>query len=247
MFKFISIILFFYVNSLVSQVINIENKRFLKDTNGFVGSANFNFTINQNKQQVLSLGINTHNQYLHNKHRVLAISDLLFIKAGENNFVNAGYQHLRYNYKILNRITIEAFAQAQYNLALLLNERYLVGVGPRFKIIKQPNIKLYAGSLYMYEYQNQNNDSIREFNHRQSSYFTLNINYKGVDFVTTTYYQPNINEIQDYRIANDSSFELQVNKFLNFRAGLNLLYDTRQPIGIPALTYIFKNGISFKF
>ncbi len=248
MVKFIKIVfLLCYINSLKAQVVNIENKRFLKDTNGFVGNANFNFSINQNVKQVVTVGVNIHTQYLHNKHRIFAISDLLFIKAGDNNFVNAGYQHLRYNYKMVNKITLEAFAQAQYNLALLLNERFLAGTGLRFKLIKKENIRLYAGSLYMYEYQNQNNDSIMEFNSRISSYFTININFKNIDFVTTTYYQPNINEIQDYRIANDSAFELKINKFLNFRAGINLLYDTRQPIGVPALTYILRNGIGFKF
>lgn len=248
MIKLINIILFsFFFNTCLAQVINIESKRFIKDTNGFVGSAHLNFAINQNVQQVMSLGINIHAQYLHNKHRILAISDLLFIKAGDKNFVNAGYQHLRYNYKIANRLTIEAFVQAQYNLALLLNRRYLSGVGPRFKIIKRQNVKLYAGSLYMYEFQSQNNDSMQEYNHRVSSYFTLNVAFKSIDFVTTTYFQPNINEFEDYRLANDSSFELQINKSLNFRAGINLLYDTRQPKGIPALSYIFKNGITFKF
>ncbi|MDX2172079.1 MAG: DUF481 domain-containing protein [Bacteroidota bacterium] len=248
MVRLINIVLLYcFFNTCLAQVINIESKRFIKDTNGFVGNANLNFSINQNVQQVMSLGINVHAQYLHNKQRILAISDLLFIKAGEKNFVNAGYQHLRYNYKIVNRLTLEAFVQAQYNLALLLNRRYLSGIGPRFKIIKKHKVKLYAGSLYMYEFQSQNNDSLQEYNHRVSSYFTLNVALKSIDFVTTTYFQPNINEVEDYRIANDSSFELQINKSLNFRAGINLLYDTRQPRGIPALSYIFKNGITFKF
>jgi hypothetical protein len=248
MAKIIKIVLLFcFINTITAQVINIENKRFLKDTNGLVGNSTFNFTINQNVKQVMSLGINVHVQYLRNKHRVFAISDLLFIKAGEQDFVNSGYQHLRYNYKLANRITFEAFTQAQYNLALLLNKRYLAGAGLRFKLIKQPRLRLYAGSLYMYEFQSQNNDTLREYNSRISNYFTLSIGLKNIDFVTTAYYQPNINDIEDYRIANDSAFELEINKKLNFRAGINFLYDTRQPIGVPALTYIFKNGISFKF
>lgn len=242
-----TIVFFFLVKGCFAQVINIESKRFLKDTNGFVGSANLDFSVNKNVQEVLNLGINIHAQYLYNRHRILAISDLMFIKAGDKDFVNAGYQHLRYNYKIINRVTLEAFTQAQYNLALLLNKRYLAGAGPRFKLIKRSKVKLYAGSLYMFEYQVQNNDSIEEYNHRISTYVTFNVGLKSIDFVTTTYFQPNINDFEDYRIANDSSFELQINKSLNFRAGINLLYDTKQPRGIPALSYIYKNGITFKF
>jgi hypothetical protein len=40
-----------------AQVVNIEGRRFLKDTNGFVGRADFNFNVNQNFQQVLTLGL----------------------------------------------------------------------------------------------------------------------------------------------------------------------------------------------
>lgn len=246
--KFIKIVLLILLSFNASaQVINIEGKRFLKDTNGFVGRADFNFNINQNINQVITLGFNTHLQYVYNKHRIMSISDLLFIKAANQDFVNAGYQHIRYNYKIKNRLTWEAFVQAQYNLALQLNKRYLAGTGPRIKVIKQPHLKIYTGTLYMYEYQVQNNDSINEFNNRLSAYVSFNIDYEKIDFVSTTYYQPNLADFNDYRIANDSSFEIMVNKHLNFRTGINLLFDTQQPLRVPELTYIYRSGISFKF
>jgi hypothetical protein len=230
-----------------AQVVNIEGRRFLKDTNGFVGRADFNFNVNQNVQQVLTLGFNIHCQYVKNKHRILAISDLNFIKAGNQDFVNAGFQHLRYNYKVINRLTWEGFAQIQYNLALQLNQRNLIGTGPRLRIWKKPKFKLYAASLYMYEFQIQNNDSIREFNHRLSSYVSFNIDFKKIDFVSTTYYQPNLLDFEDYRIASDNVLEIALTNHFNFRTGINLLFDTQQPLRIPNLTYIYRNGLTFKF
>jgi hypothetical protein len=232
---------------LVSQVINIESKRFLKDTNGFIGRADLNFNINQNINRVLFLGVNIHSQYVHNQHRILAIGDLAFINAGTKDFVNSGYQHFRYNYKISRLLTWEAFVQAQYNRILLLDRRYLTGIGPRLKLIKKPNFRVYTAALYMYEYQSQNNDSIESFNNRISSYLTLSISFKKVEFASTTFYQPNLVNFNDLRIANDSSFEILINNHFNFKVGLNLLYDTKQPIGIPDLTYILKNGLTYKF
>lgn len=232
---------------MAAQVINIENKRFLNDTDGWVGRADLNFNINQNVQQVMALGMNVHAQYVKRRQRLLAIGDLSFIKADAQDFVNAGYQHLRYNYKIVNRLTWEAFIQAQYNKVLRLDRRYLAGTGPRFKLIKRGSVRLYAGALYMYEYQSQNTDSIFGFHHRMSTYFTMTINFKKADFTNTTFYQPNLGEFADYRIASDSVLEFIISNRLNFKAGFNLLYDTRQPLGIPALTYALKNGLSFKF
>ncbi|MGZ3901625.1 MAG: DUF481 domain-containing protein, partial [Bacteroidia bacterium] len=80
-----------------------------------------------------------------------------------------------------------------------------------------------------------------------SAYVTLSIAYKKIEFTSTTFYQPNMADLNNYRIANDSSFELGINKSLNFKVGFNLLYDTRQPIGIPDLTYVLKNGLTYKF
>lgn len=240
-------LLFALPASVCAQIINIESKRFLKDTNGFVGTTAAFFNINQNTSQVLSLGLNQHVQYKYNRSRILSISDLAFIKAGKTDFVNAGYQHLRYNYKINRLITWEAFAQAQYNKVLKLDRRYLLGTGPRFRILKKENVKIYTACLYMYEYQSQNNDSAEQYNNRLSAYVTLSIGYHKMEFTSTTFYQPHMGDLENYRIANDSSFELGINKNLNFRVGFNLLYDTRQPVGIPDLTYVLRNGLSYRF
>ncbi|MCA0429604.1 MAG: DUF481 domain-containing protein [Bacteroidetes bacterium] len=245
--RFIILFLLVFATLTQAQVVNIEGKRFLKDTNGFVGRADFNFNINQNVQQVLILGLNVHAQYVHNRNRILAISDLSFFKAGKQDFVNSGFQHLRYNYKIANRLTMEAFVQAQYNLALQLNQRNLAGAGPRIKIWKKPKFKMYAACLYMYEFQVQNNDSIREFNNRISAYASFNIDFKKLDFVSTTYFQPNLADFNDYRIASDNVLEIIITNRFNFKTGINLLFDTQQPLRVPNLTYIYRNGLSFKF
>lgn len=244
---FLILFSFFVCIKGFAQVINVESKRFLKDTNGFVGKIDLSFSINQNTQQVIQSGTNVHAQYKKDNHRVLAIGDLYFIKAGKQDFVNSGYQHFRYNYKFAKRLTWETFIQAQYNKILLLDRRYLTGTGPRLRVIKKEHIKLYLAALYMYEYQSQNYDSLHKFNNRMSTYFTLSLDFKKIDFTTTTFYQPNMANLNDYRIANDSSFELVITNALNFKVGFNLLYDTRQPLGVPALMYVLKNGVSFKF
>lgn len=248
MLKGIIFILFIMIIEPISgQIINMENKRFLNDTNGLVGTIGANLAINQNKQQVITMGTNMHLQYQLNRSRWLALSDIMLIKAGDKDFANAGYQHLRYNYKISKLITWEAFVQAQYNKVLLLDKRYLAGTGPRFKILKKKNIRIYTACLYMYEYQVQNYDSIVQYNNRISAYFTLSLNLGKAEFTSTTFFQPNLNDLNNYRIASDNNFEFNIKNHLNFRVNFNLLYDTRQPPGIPALTYIFKNGLSYKF
>lgn len=237
--------LFVIVNK--AQVINIEGKRFLNDTNGFVGRSDLNFNITQNIKQVLNLGINVHVQYKHNKHRVLAISDLAIIKAADQDFQNTGYQHLRYSYKLHKLITWESFVQGQYNKVLLLDKRYLAGTGPRFRLLKEKHLRIYMATMYMYEFQSQANETIIQNNHRLNSYLTFNIDFDKFDFTSTSFYQPLLSDFSNYRIASDNNIDLSINNHFNFRIGLNLLYDVKQPPGVPPLVYIFRNGISFRF
>lgn len=252
MLKLISKNLFFFfiLFSLVSraQVINIEGKRFLNDSNGWVGNADFTFNSIQNTQQVLSFANTVRVQYQKNRSRFILLNDVNFIKAGNTNFVNSGYQHFRYNYKVGNPLTVEAFTQTQYNPVLKLDFRYLLGTGPRFKLLKKENARIYFASLYMYEYDDIVNEVTNLYEHRISSYLTFSFSlFKTVEINSTTFYQPNLQNITDYRIANDTGLEIHINKHLNYKSSFNLLYDSAQPIGIPDLVYSFRNGLSLKF
>jgi hypothetical protein len=243
----ISCVVFIFGN-LKAQVINIENKRFLNDTNGWVGVADFTFNILQNTQQVISFSNSFRVQYQKNRSRIIFLNDLNFIKAGPTNFVNSGYQHIRYNFKVSKHLTFEAFTQTQYNPILRLNFRYLAGLGPRLKIVKTERARIYMAVLYMYEYDDITNEIQKLYEHRLSSYITLSFNlFKNADITSTTFYQPNLENMNDYRIANDTGIEIFISKHLNYKTSFNLLYDTKQPDGIPNLVYSLKNGISIKF
>jgi putative salt-induced outer membrane protein YdiY len=246
--KVFVVICFLFSVCASAQVINIEGKRFLNDTNGWVGNADFSFALIQNTQQVLSFSNTLRIQYQKNRSRFILLNDVNFIKAGKTDFVNAGYQHFRYNYKIHKSLTLEAFTQTQYNPVLSLDFRYLIGAGPRIRLLKRERARIYAAALYMYEYDDIKNDAVSLYEHRISAYITFTFNIlKNCDFVSTTFYQPKVDDVVDYRIANDSSLEIHINKHLNFKSTFNLLYDTRQPVGIPGLVYNFRNGLSVKF
>lgn len=242
------LVLLFSCFAARAQVINIEGKRFLNDTNGWVGNADFTFNVIQNVQQVMSFSNTLRVQYQKNRSRFILLNDVNFIKAGNTNFVNSGYQHFRYNYKVNKHVTMEAFTQTQYNPVLKLDFRYLLGAGPRIKILKKENAKIYFAALYMYEYDDIVNDAVNLYEHRLSSYLTFTFGlFKTVEITSTTFYQPNLENTNDYRIANDSGLEIHINKHLNFKSTFNLLYDTYQPKGIPELVYSFRNGLSVKF
>jgi putative salt-induced outer membrane protein YdiY len=100
----------------------------------------------------------------------------------------------------------------------------------------------------MYEYDDITNESQKIYEQRLSSYITFTFHFfKSIDISSTTFYQPNLGYINDYRIANDTGLEIFINKHLNYKTSFNLLYDTKQPIGVPELVYALKNGLTLKF
>jgi putative salt-induced outer membrane protein YdiY len=248
-FKWLSsfFLFIFFQYPIFSQVVNIENKRFLNDTNGWVGRVDFGFNLTQNTQQIITFNNSVRAQYQKNKSRFLILNELNFIQAAGKDFVNSGFQHFRYSYKVKERITAESFVQTQYNPILRLNLRFLIGAGPRFKLIKKERFKLYAATLYMYEYE-EILKSATNYDHRLSSYVTFAWSIsKQMEWTATTFYQPNIQNFSDYRIAHDGALEIAISKHFSFLLNTNVLFDTKQPEGIPELTYTIKNGVSFKF
>ena len=74
-----------------------------------------------------------------------------FLKTKDEDLNNAGFLHFRYNYKLKkNWVRWEAFTQVQFNKANGLRLRFLIGTGPRFKLIQKEKFKTYIGALYMY-------------------------------------------------------------------------------------------------
>ena len=72
----ISIVFLFLASTTFAQVINIENKRFLNDTNGWVGNVDFNFNVFNNTQQVLQFSNAIRVQYQKNRSRFILLNDL---------------------------------------------------------------------------------------------------------------------------------------------------------------------------
>jgi hypothetical protein len=84
--------------------------------------------------------------------------------------------------------------------------------------------------------------------HRISSYlsFTL-LPEEEVSFINTTYVQPLIDDVSDFRISNESSLNLGITKKLILGMSLRYGFDARPPEGVPKSIYAFANYIEVQF
>jgi hypothetical protein len=243
----ISIFLLF-TSHLFGQVINIEKKRIITDTTGISGNIGVNFSSAKTTRTFTIFSFNGHLQYKTEKNLFLLLGNVDWLKAGDAKFDNRGFAHFRYNYKVNPVVRLEAFTQVQFNRLLKIDQRNLNGLGIRLKLSELERAKFYFGLAYMNEYEVLEEPAEINTDHRASSYLTFTlIPETTVTLSNTTYIQPKLDDLEDYRLNNDTNLSFQITEHLKFVAVLNFLYDANPPIDVPNLVYTVKNGLTYGF
>lgn len=244
----IAVIFLISVLKISAQVLNIERERIKTDTVGWSGTGTVTFDLIKNTKQLTKAGLGLHVQYKTERSLYLALSDYELIKTGADDFSNKGMQHLRYNYKLTNFITLEAFTQAQFNKVLQIDFRGLAGAGPRFKLLGVNQFRIYAGTAYMFEYEKPSGGLDPEYNHRLSSYlsFTFRIS-DNLTVINTSYYQPRFELLSDYRLSHNLDLLFKISRNLSYSLALEHLTDSHPIEGIPKQVYSLKNKLVIDF
>ncbi len=231
-----------------AQIVNIESARMQSDTIGWKGNAGASVSLSKNVQQVFSTELDAHIQYKSTKSLYLLLGSYGFLKGAGTKLIDNTFLHLRYNYKLSRIIRWEAFTQVQQNVISYIKSRFLIGTGPRFKLLSTKIIRLYAASLLMYEREEETNSNNIHHNARSSSYvsFTITPN-KQLEIISTSFFQPLLTNWNDYRILNQVSVSVKAGKKLAMRVNWNYLNDSNPVPGIPSVNYALGAGANYEF
>jgi len=212
-----------------AQLVNIEAKRMHTDSTRFVLKSDllFNYTYN-NGDYVLQFNSNISTQF-----KSKGLNEIYFlvlnynlVRSDEKDFQNSWFLHARYNRKLSKLFRLEAFVQNQNNTQLTIIRRNLVGAGLRFKMIDEKNTQAYLGNSYMYEIEKLNGIDQRYYNHRNSSYLSLNQSFDKIhlDLIATLYFQPLYGDIQNHRILCQVKAEIPLTDKVSLSALYNYFY-----------------------
>jgi putative salt-induced outer membrane protein YdiY len=236
------------IGDIDAQIMNIENSRIKNDTTGWAGSLEMSFQYIKNTKELLTAGSKIHVQFKTKRSLYLWLTNYNLAKSGSTAIADAGSQHLRYNYKIMPWLTAEVFTQIQYNNLLNIKLRWLLGSGPRFKMIKTPGFALYSAVLYMYEYEDLINPDLMNHDHRISSYISFTLKLKdNLSIINTTYYQPELNDFSDFRLAAYTDLKIKISKHFAFKLTHIYTYDSDPAATIPKSTHALSNTFSYEF
>ena len=222
----IYILVSFFGYAAQAQLVNIESKRMHTDSIRFVLNSDllFNYTDN-NGEYILQIGSNLTTQFKSKnlKSIYFLLGNVNLIRSKDEDFQNSYFLHARFNQKLSELVRFEAFLQNQNNKKLTISERNLLGVGLRLKILDKNGTLAYFGNSYIYEIESVDDSDQKFYNHRNSSYISLNQSFKKyrLDITGTLYFQPLYDNIGNHRILSQFKAEMPLTKRISFSALYN--------------------------
>ena len=192
-------------------------------------------------------GLNTQLKSRNLKSIYFFVGNLSLIRSEGQDFQNSWFLHARYNKKLKNdRWRLEAFVQDQDNELLTVNSRTLVGGGLRLKLFNNATIQGYLGNSYMYEMEKSDVAGTKTYNHRNSTYFSMGVNFAKVnlDLVNTIYFQPLYQDISNYRVLEQFKAEIPIIEKLRVSALFNYYYNSLTPLNKSEYSSVFSLGLT---
>ena len=185
----VTILIIFCWHCTKAQVLNIEKARMQSDTTGWLGNTGASFSLVKNTQKIFSAEVDAHLQYKSKKSLYLILGSYGFLKGASTKFIDNTFFHFRYNYKLSKLIRWEAFTQLQNNVVTKIRSRFLLGTGPRFKLVSNEHLHLYAAALIMYEQEKESGTAnIIHNDARNSNYISATIiPNKQIELVSTVF------------------------------------------------------------
>lgn len=246
------ITLLFFTVAATAQIVNIEERRITgtNDTTHWYGSLRLAANVNKVKDQVLQFNSTGHVQYKNGRSLTLLLLDANFLRAGNKDFNQSAFAHLRYNFDLTRPLVAEAYLQAQFNKLLLIELRALAGAGLRFRLFKSQdgNQRIYGGLAYLIE-QNKFLEGIPAKTwHRASAYLSFTFRpWPDVKLVNTTYYQPTLLRFSKPRISTEWRLDMPLGKKLSFFSDFRFSVDKSLPVEAPGTVYVWMNGVGVRF
>jgi hypothetical protein len=161
----------------------------------------------------------------------------------QNRIYSTGFTNFRTHYFLTKKIQVQAFYQNQFNSALKINNRSLVGLNAtrRFKT-NQAIYNLTAGAFYEDEFYS---DQTEQTLFRGNLTTSISTELSNLDIHLTLYFQPDLLNLQDYRMLQELSLQFPVSDQLKFEIESALRYDSEPHLNLLALDFSTVMGIVY--
>lgn len=161
---------------------------------------------------------------------------------------NDKFLQLRHTFSIKKWIHTFTFYQLQNSFSLGVKKRELLGSGLRLKLLKTEDVALDIGVGVMIESEEYNSDIPIAEKNRMTSMMIFKRNINSIELKNTTYYQPYIINIWDFRLLNELDLTFSINDWLDYEVNYIIRYDNEQPSFLDKkLDQYITSGFNIKF
>jgi putative salt-induced outer membrane protein YdiY len=233
--------------------VNTEAIRNSKINEGFKSRVDLLFGLNSGNSEYISGEAKLRVDYIHPMYRTFLAGEIAYKEGNKAVISNKGFLHGRYIHKLTPLLEPELFIQKEYNEFVLLADRNLAGGGMRFTLSNtdfvpdsSAEIDVYLGAGIMYEMEEINitptqiTEIIRSTNYLTVTWKpTTNFSVNSV-----TYFQVDVNRLNDHRILNDTKLQFKITKAVSFVFNMSYRFDKEPPKGVREYDLELKNGIT---
>ncbi len=167
---------------------------------------------------------------------------------------NKSYVHLRHINNVDSSSTWEIFTQIEQNKFARLNFRGLVGGGYRWSFLKHSKHSssiIGVGAYFSEEYLTHSSDISEERSlqlFRGNFYWIFRTNIlENITLFNTTYYQPDLENPDDYRVLEIAGIKIPLSKNLRLNLYGEGTFDSKPPANVKKGDLSYKTGIEYKF
>jgi hypothetical protein len=187
-------------------------------------------------------------RYRYGRHELLATAAVdRSIEAGRT-VADSSFGHLRYRYRLIEGLWLEAFTQLGENRFQDMQVRSLAGAGPRYIFPSFHGFVWAIGLAYMFEYERLGSDpdfprGTERYAHRWSFTSSARFDYAFFTARETLFLQPAILDYANIRVLHELAMEFHVTAHLSARWSLEEALDTIAPSDVRPLDATVKAGV----
>ena len=216
-------------------------------TDGFSGNFDLGLNYIQNIDNILQFNNVFLSNYKHKKSALSLNNNISFIsQTGKEEMLNKGVQDLKYSFNT-NELGADLTLQHLYDISRSIKRRWTTGIGISYAVVKSDIEKARFGISTLREIETSLEGN-QEINTRMSGSidFTMKL-LDNVELISKNYYQPNIENIGDFRWKTNFSLRIALNSHFLFSLNNTFNYDSFPKLDIPEIDYQLINSLSYTF
>ena len=235
-------------------IVNIESLRVGEPPPGYSGA--LNLSVDGESGNTDKLGVNAGGRLQWHGGAVTNFAILRYAY-GETSGVQDTdklFSHARHIRRITDKTAHEEFIQGERNTFNRLTFRGLIGGGLRFKLAETPDIKslhLGLGGFFSREIL-EDRAGLTDGGGKNTWRFNTYLSYvhrlnHSVRVLSTTYYQPAVDDFSDYRLLEEAALSVKMTDSLDLKLSLDLTRDSKPPQDVKKTDITYSTGIEYSF